>query len=321
MKTQLLISALWVASTTLALPLSNPKDPAYLSEGLINPSEYCCELFHLPQSCQKLNLRMGFYGDYVFQRGLEVYGMPGYPDGNKDLLETSLFTNAGLITLNYKDRWEVFGTLGSTCLFFSGDCKAFNVAPLYNIDRDKSWLTGVVSVETLAGFSWSVGGKGILYEKGCTTIGIEGQYFSFSAPFKTVERTNTAFVQARVDAQEWIGIDATGLTYPNRLLSANYCEWQVGLGIAQQVGWAVPYAGIKLSSARLMMDHAQLGIQNNSPPGDPTNVSPIFYNARSSKHWGYAIGCSIISEQKGELTIEGRFADETACYIDCQFRF
>jgi major outer membrane protein len=322
MKKLPMLAALAILPYLQALPLSNPMDSAILTDGLLNDDCTLSSFFHLPAICQKINYRLGFYGDYVFERNIEILQGLSQSADNKDLLKTCLNTQAALISLNYNDRWEVFGTLGASSLAFKGDCKVFNVRPRSNLNPP---LSGTVSVNTNPNFSWSLGSKGVLWSFGCTQIGFEAQYFCFKSNFKTIEMSNNlqgifSSPPAPPLPNNWV-ISMEGLSYPNSLLSANYKEWQLGLGMAHQVGWAIPYAGIKAASARLDMDNAKLGIQSATIPGYPTNTSPIFYNGRSAKTWGYAIGCSIAPQTKGEFTIEGRFGDEKACYVDCQFRF
>ncbi len=53
--------------------------------------------------CDAFSLRVGFYGDYVFNRHMRIHHPSG---GNSHQLETfQLFTNAGYLALNL---WEPF---------------------------------------------------------------------------------------------------------------------------------------------------------------------------------------------------------------------
>jgi hypothetical protein len=289
-----------------ALPVGNPSESQLLTSGVGPFEPFSC--LNIPYA-DCINVRVGFYGDYVFQRNLEVYSLSGQSDTNSDLLHTKLFTNASYLSFAFNDYLEVFGTLGATSIFLDSDSKSFALGWIYPEDPiDLNPFGGTLTIQSADAFSWSVGARALLYEYRCLALGLEGQYFQTRPLIEVLEAINT--VEA-VNTEPGF----RGLIHADTLLNMKYIEWQVGLGASCNIGVFSPYAAIKLSSAKLYMDNAKLGFSSVS------GYYPILGDCRSSKKWGYAIGFSVTSLQTLALTMEGRFGDETALYANGQFRF
>ena len=259
-----------------ALPVGNPADASLLCDGLFweghcgDPCDPCLTW------CDAWSFRIGFYGDYVWNRHMEV------DDHGPDIEQTELFTNAGFIAFNLYDRVDIFGTLGATNIFIDTNATAFH-----------GGIDDRLEIETETHFSWSVGGRATLWECGCTSLGVEGQYF-YTKP--DVTRVTQA---------------ATASVYPgNHQVQAKYREWQVGVGIAHRINMLVPYIAVKWASSQLIFDHAIPGIG-----------TVVLDNLESKKYFGYAVGVSLVDCEKASLTVEGRFADEKALYVNGQIRF
>jgi major outer membrane protein len=307
-----LAALLFSMHALMALPVGNPSDPALLCEGLV----LNCLGLECLRPCQLdfLKLQVGYYGDCVFQRNMETYSLPGWQDENKDYLHTSLVTNAGYLSLTFCETLEVFSTFGASKIRLDGDLGAFKMLsnaqwtqflrptanPLYPS------VGGLLSIETLSSFSWSVGGRGVLLSCGPLKIGAEAQYFSTRLPVKYLN-------------SEYTSLSANGLLQANDLLNMTYSEWQVGLGVSVCAGCFEPYAAIKVSRAHLLMDNAR--VQLNGPNPQPYPFSPILGNARSAKTWGYAIGNTLKLGQQTLMTVEGRFGDEKALFLNGQLAF
>src|ERR1700722_316394 len=125
-----------------ALPVGNPSDASLLCDGLIweghcgDPCDPCLTW------CDAFSFRLGFYGDYVFNRHLKV----NHNDGNNNIEHTKIFTNAAFLAANFWDRFDVFATLGATNIGIDTNLSAFD------------FITGPrIEVETNTHFSWSVG--------------------------------------------------------------------------------------------------------------------------------------------------------------------
>lgn len=259
-----------------ALPVGNPSDASLLCDGLIweghcaDPCDPCLGW------CDALSFRFGFYGDYVFNRHMEVDG--GSDDS--DIEHTEMYTNAGYLAFNIWDRFELFATLGTTDFFINTNASAFE-----GIAGNR------IEIETQTAFSWSLGARATIWECGCTSLGMEGQYFRTSPDLQRVT------------------VAAATSVYPEDL-EATYHEWQVGLGISHRINMFVPYIAVKWSNAKLDF--------NDTTFADP---DVTLLNLQSKKHFGYALGVSLIDCEKASLTVEGRFGDEKALHFNAQIRF
>jgi major outer membrane protein len=273
-----------------ALPVGNPSEASLLCDGLIweghcgmDPCDPCLTW------SDAFSVRAGFYGDYVFNRHLNVRNNNGGDDNEGPHIEnTEIFTNAGYIAANLWDRFDIFSTLGATNLHMASNVSAF--AP-FGVFTDGERL----ELQTRTEFSWSVGARGTLWECGCTSLGIEGQYF---AVCPKVTRVTVADVFS---------------VYPDDL-NLEYREWQVGFGISHRINMFVPYIAVKWSSAR-----ASLTTNDSLAVGGGGTVTLVDFE--NEKSWGYAVGVSLVDCEKAAITVEGRFADEKAVYVNGQIRF
>lgn len=262
-----------------ALPVGNPSDASLLSDGLVwegfcgDPCDPCLSW------CDAWSFRFGFYGDYVFNRHMQL------ENGDRSHIEhTSIFTNAGYLALNFWDRFDVFATLGASNFYVDTNVVSFVGSGTSRFD-----------IESVTHFSWSVGGRATLWECGCTTLGIEGQYFQFCPDIRRATLGSTISV------------------YPDDNVSADYREWQVGLGLSHRINMFVPYIAVKYARAKLSFDDAVIPF-----PGGPTAT---LNNLESDKHWGYAVGVSLVDCEKASVAVEGRWGDEKAVYVNGQIRF
>ncbi len=208
MRTWLFVGIFTLISLNLsALPLGNPAAPALYQTGLFCIDDPCCS--------SVWNVRIGFYGDYVFNRNLELTRT-----GGGDFEDAEYFTNAGSINLNLFNRLDIYATLGATKACFNTNVGSFAPSP-----------TGArIQVQSDPAFSYSLGLNGLIWQCGCLYVGGEFQYFHFSPDIK---RTTFA---------------GTGSEYePGGI---KYKEWQLGLGAGYRIGYLVPYTGLKWARAR-----------------------------------------------------------------------
>lgn len=325
-----------------ALPLGNPSEASLLIDGVLwegvatDPCDPCATW------CDAISVRLGFYGDYVFDRFFktslpEVNGKEQTENVayNKKMTKSEVFTNAGYLALNIWDRFDVFGTLGATGLHVDGPSSAFNlegnlsnatasngVTPFTQIDNS------CVKLDGKHGFSWSVGVRGSLWECGCATLGGEAQYMGARPNINTLEvisNTNPFIIQGDN-------------------LKAKYSEWQVGLGISYRINLLTPYMGIKWSRANVDFDKAVVkqpttDVTTDLPGGLNTpnwvkpstganeaiepmkNVQLTLNKIKSHKSFGFVVGSTLVDADKVSVTVEARFADERAIHVNSQFRF
>lgn len=281
------------AGSAFALPVGNPSDASLLCNGLFWEGNCCGDPCDPCGSwCDAFSFRFGFYGDYVFERHLKFKAPAALvPVGTHGRVvdHTRINTNAGYLALNICNRFDVFATLGVTRLGLDISGPAILVA-----------AGSRVHLETNSNFSWSVGGRLTLWECGCTALGLEGQYFSW--------RPNVQRVSGSI-AGVALNINPTGQ-------HLRWQEWQVGLGISHRINILVPYVAVKYSRAYTSW--------SGTPDPVLAALIPAFAPGsrfRSQKHWGYAVGVSLVDCGKMDVTAEGRFADEKALYINAQIRF
>lgn len=204
-----------------ALPVGNPADASLLCNGIFL-DKGCDDGACGPNWCQALSFRFGFYGDYVYNRYLQIVA----PTRNQ-IERSRLYTNAAYLALNGWNRLDLFASLGQSKATFSGNAESFG-APLPG---------QVLMVESRPSFSWSLGGRLTLWECRCFLLGVEGQYFRTQPPIQSVI----------------IGGGNSLAIYPN--FATRYREWQVGGGVAYRTSLIVPYAALKYSRTRFHVDN------------------------------------------------------------------
>ncbi|MCH9627291.1 MAG: Major outer membrane porin [Chlamydiales bacterium] len=280
-----LLLLLLLCSPLVALPIGNPMDATLYSNGLFcgdcYEESYCDPCDPCFNWCDAWNFRIGFYGDYVFNRHMELKNR----DGAK-IDDFELFTNALYLAVNVCDRLDVFATLGATSLNLKSNPGVWN-----NAIR-----TALFELQTETDFSWSVGGRLTLWSCDCFFFGLEGQYFYTKPDLHYAVASNNV------------------LAYPSNI-SLKYSEWQVGLGVSYlvRVGCsgvsAIPYMGLKWAGS--------CGDFNNGLISTDITMLDI----ENSKLWGYGIGMTLLFCDALSMTVEGRFGDEKALYVNGQFRF
>lgn len=273
-----------------ALPVGNPSEASLLTDGVFCEGKCCDWCDPCFNWCDAFSFRVGFYGDYNFNRHMEIGDINEDADRHGgQVSEFQVWTNAGYLALNFCNRADIFATLGASSLNFDGNARNFDL-----LDTTGEWL----DVESETTFSWSVGGRITLWECGCTTLGIEGQYFSFRPDIKRITEA------------------ATFTAYPSDDDSDSdhrFSDWQVGLGISHRINMLVPYVAVRWGQASYDADNSTFAL--------PNEHTIIMQDMENSKDWGYAVGVSLVDCEKAMLTVEGRFASEKALYVNGQFRF
>lgn len=289
---------LLTCSAAHALPVGNPAEATLFLNGAWWDG-YCCDPCDPCFSwCDAWSIRIGYYGDFVFNRHLKrhsdldtVYG--------ENIDTTQIFTNAGYLALNVCDRLDVFGTLGETSIRMYADMQSWG-----NVITFLSPATAAIisSLDYQPEFSWSAGARATLWECECFFLGIEGQYF-----------------QTNPHINQFIDGTAGQISYFNDSRCSQYSEWQVGLGASYRFATScpsfamVPYAAVKWSGAEFK--------QHNIDFLDYEGATLVFPNLKNSKTWGYAIGMSLTLNDMVGATVEGRWGDEKAVSVVGQFRF
>lgn len=273
-----------------SLPIGNPSEPGLFSQGVWWKGADCT----FGNSCfcwlDSWSLRIGYYGDFVFNRNLEINGNDlGH---GRDIRRTEVNTNAGYLALNYCDFLDVFVTLGATNLRFE--------------TSERSWvLNGGSNGQLLTDtdFSWSVGARTLLFSWKCFNVGLEGQY-----------------LRTTPDASTYVS-GFFGFTNHFNDQKTTYQEWQVGTGISYTIKTRcpklalIPYVGVKWSECRWDTRNFQF-----IRVGSSSKLFTIF-KLKNKKRWGYALGTTFTLCDMIGVTVEGRWADERAVFVNGEFRF
>lgn len=281
-----LLLLLATSTAAYALPVGNPLDASLLCDGVFcegHCGDHCDPNLRW---CDAWSWRIGFYGDYVFDRHLKVDSR----EDSSTIHESELYTNAVYLAFNLYDRIDLFGTLGTTEFSFNG--YPVKVAALNHF---------VFDAETY--FSWSVGLRGTIWECGNFGFGGEVQYFHTRPHINSMRDENAAPV------------------YPAQGARINYKEWQMGIGVGYQHYIAscatslVPYAAIKWGHT--WVDNGDILFNNPIVSLDEFSVP----NLRNARDFGYAIGLTLVGCDKASVTVEARYLDETAVHVNTQYRF
>ncbi len=142
-------------------------------------------------------------------------------------------------------------------------------------------------IETNADFSWGVGARITVWEWRCTSLGVVGEYFRTHPRVKNI-RTETVTLA------------------PHNL--AKYSEWQLAVGLSHRFSIFVPYFAVKWAGSKLHWNHTAVGF------------SPHLRTFESKKLSGWVGGVSMVACDFAAITVEARFADEKAIYINGQLR-
>lgn len=290
---KLLVTTLVVLSCGIsyALPVANPSEASLLTWGIFlpgapphrpcHPCFYCFDLW---------SLRVGYYGDFVFNRNLKLSSR-GFGHG-KNIDQTQLFTNAGYLALNLANKADIFGSLGAT--------------KIHVTTNELSWslLDNAVShLDWDSTFSWSAGARGVIYSCRGVTLGVEGQYFQTSP--KLIRFINTAGVPQ--------------YQYFTNTNKTTYREWQVGVGLSYALCCyrskisLVPYFASKFAGVKFRTHN--FTFRQLSTLSDLT-----IFNMKAAKFWGYVAGLTATFCDMACLTVEGRWGDEKALYINANYR-
>jgi len=219
---------------------------------------------------------------------------------------TKIWTNAAYLALNFCDRYDIFTTFGQSKIRLESFGNAFlvqhNPALLPEIDFPQNRLD---EIDFESHFSWSIGARASLWECCCFGVGGEVQYFR-TTPNLNYASDRAVFLEYRQDVK------------------STYDEWQVGLAAYYRLSLncsflssTVPYVGIKWSDAYFDMGNALIP----DSTGISITHSLTLINQHSYRHFGYVVGVTTVFCNRLELSVEGRFRDERALYVNGQVRF
>ena len=276
-----------IPTSLLALPLGNPGEASLHTNGVFWDKNVWCDCEPSPSFFDAFNIRLGYYGDFVFDRHLKV----DRKNNRSQIHKTEINTNAVYLALGICNSFDLFGTIGASKIDISTPSSALGFQPIGLLNNP------FVDIDTETTLSWSAGLRGTLLRWGCLALGLEIQYF------RTKPHLNS------INAPDF---DTFYFVNEERPL---YHEWQVGFGASYRINIAdrssalVPYAGIKWSHCRFTSDNEQ------------TPLLITLYDLENNRDWGYACGLTLLGYNKSSITVEARYRNEKALYVNGQFRF
>lgn len=229
---KLLVTMLAVLScgASYALPLMNPSEASLLCDGVFWEG-HCGDLCDPCLTwCDAFSVRFGFYGDYIFNRYLEVNATKA------GVNQSEIYTNAAYLAANFWDRVDIWGTLGETSLVLGGDGSIF--APIAGGQQRFTLVTE-------NDFSYSIGVRGTIWECGCTSVGAEFQWF-----------------QARPDIAYLTSNGQNTVSPRDQVL--DYTDWQIGVGVSHRINLLVPYIGVKWGTAQMKLGNANIDLNGTN---------------------------------------------------------
>lgn len=178
-----------------ALTVGNPAEPQIINQG-----------FWIAQDAS-IGVKVGYEGDRVADRKLRAYGKA---HGRIDTTELSF--DQGIFVLNYLDRVELYGSVGS----MNGE-----VSHRPHLDHKRR------KYQTHGGWTAGGGGRLLLAQWGQTVIGVDGK------------------VQYGNPGIKWMAVDGNSSNTGGHL---KYCEWQASFAVSYTADWLTPYLGVKYSN-------------------------------------------------------------------------
>lgn len=277
-----LFALLLIPLSAKALPVGNPWDASLLWNGVFwnrdNDPYGCYDPYY--ECLDFFSIRVGFYGDYVFNRKTEIDAR----QRDDDIRETRIYTNGGFLALNLFHIADIYGVIGSTKLTFETPEVAFGETENH-----------IYYLQTDANISYTAGARVTLLELGCNLgIGVDGKYF-YTRP-----RVNSG--RREGDVVEYFSEHI------------HYHEWQVSLGAAYRVPISctisvVPYAAVQWAHAKIHFDNLTTA-----------DGSHVFRDQEPQHDFGYALGLTMVGWDRWSATVEGRFINEFAFYLNIQFQ-
>ncbi|MBM3192170.1 MAG: hypothetical protein FJZ63_05940, partial [Chlamydiae bacterium] len=161
------------------------------------------EGFFISKECG-FGLKLGYQGDNVAHKSLYVTNSH-VVDSIKQI---HYLMQQGVITLNFVNRFELYGSLGEI---------QFHMSPKVNSSIQDVFATG-------NRFTWGFGGRGILFSFSKASLGLDFKYQLASPHF------------------QWMTQNGAPLS-PIGASKLRYREWQVGLSLAYQTDIFAPYLG------------------------------------------------------------------------------
>ncbi|MCP5469629.1 MAG: hypothetical protein H7A36_03895 [Chlamydiales bacterium] len=274
-----------------ALPVDNPCEPSLYYTKMV----WCaCDEF-----CKsEFTVRVGFSGDYIFNRQMEVDAS----DNSSDIRRVSFYTNAGYLSLNLWNRFDLFSLFGTTSSYMEATSSAFSGAPIIGLTVSPN---ETICFDMATNWSWGAGVRFSTISWCNFCFGIEGAYFYTSPNMASIAGDTVSILT----------------TYPNGL-SFKYHEWLLAFGTTYRFcideTWDVlPYFSVEWNPARVTMDGASVRLGNPLVEAYDITLHPL----QQQQAWGYVLGLTLLGNEAFSLNLEGRFVSQRALAFNAQILF
>lgn len=258
-----LLSLLVLPLHLFSLYNGNPSLPMMPEVGLFIPKE------------KWIGFKAGYQFDNVYDRKLHMEGQ--HLDGcRKSVQKYESLTNFGVATINFNDRVEVFGNLGSMSCEIS----------------HHPFSDTRISYHTPTHFIWGVGGRAILAYWGDLQVAL-----------------NAAYAQSDLQLSS---LKVNGSSYPKGHAEIDFSEWQVGIGVSYRLKWFIPYIGADYSDFRARIEHLdsiELLIPSKHVTFKETYPLGIFLGFGLSPHRAFSFNAEarFINENAVSLSADFKF--------------
>lgn len=164
-----------------------------------------------------LGIKMGDQFNDVYDRRLHM-AHRHVEDQHKKVQKYQSLCNQGVLTLNFNDRAEVFGSLGAMSFDLS----------------QRPFENKKVSYRTKTHFTWGAGGRAILAYWGNFQVGVNAAYLQSDPSLSSVKVNDKSYQKKDAETE--------------------FREWQVGAGVSYRLNWFIPYLGADYSDFRMKIE-------------------------------------------------------------------
>ncbi len=202
--------------------------------------------------------------------------------------EFSYLADQGVVTLNFMDRLEVYGSAGAAN--FSNTDQINLSGPLIGT------IPVQLNYQTSNKLIWGTGIRVELFSWGATALGADAKY-------------QYAHPEIRWNTSDGIPFPGSG--------KLRYNEWQVALGLSHHVDIFTPYIGVTYSKVLAKMhglSTAWVGFQT-------LNGLVSSFKLRSKDHVGLTLGCDLSTGKIIDLGVEVRLISEQALTLKGDIKF
>ncbi len=271
------ISALLASFPLQGLYQGNPSLPEIIDEGFFLPKD----LF--------MGIKVGYQRDQVFNRNLKTNRT-----GSHHVSKVEQLYNQGVLTLNFVDRVEVYGSAGAMTIEISDRQYA-------NDGITKQPYQ--VEVHSKNQFTCGAGIRADIIDWCNTTLGANAS-FQYADPHT-----------------KWNSLQGATVKTFSKI---RWTEWQVGVALSYHIDIFTPYIGgnyskvnarVRKTSNRaffLTVPEEFLPIFSFVPPG---------FKMQSRNHFGLALGCDLSNGKLFDLGVEVRLISEDAITLKADIKF